>query len=55
MMKNIYIKPLTIINLQALFDIERRNKEFFQQYAPERDSDFYSLDGQERRLKEIEE
>ncbi|MBH0156352.1 GNAT family N-acetyltransferase [Fictibacillus sp. 5RED26] len=55
MMKNIYIKPLTIINLQSLFDIESRNKEFFQQYAPERDSDFYSLDGQERRLKEIEE
>ncbi|MET3728275.1 ribosomal-protein-alanine N-acetyltransferase [Fictibacillus halophilus] len=54
-MKNIYIKPLTIIDLQALFDIEMRNKEFFQQYAPDRDSDFYSLEGQQRRLNEIEE
>lgn len=54
-MKNIYIKILDKSDLQALFDIESRNKSFFQQYAPERESDFYSLDGQARRLKEIEE
>jgi [ribosomal protein S5]-alanine N-acetyltransferase len=54
-MKNIYINLLDESDLQALFDIETRNKAFFQQYAPERDSDFYSLDGQARRLKEIEE
>lgn len=54
-MKNIYIKLLERSDLQALFDIETRNKAFFQQYAPDRDSDFYSLDGQIKRLKEIEE
>ncbi|WP_137789288.1 GNAT family protein [Bacillus sp. E(2018)] len=54
-MKNIYIKLLDTSDLQALFDIETKNKAFFQQYAPERDSDFYSLDGQARRLQEIDE
>ncbi|ANC77312.1 alanine acetyltransferase [Fictibacillus phosphorivorans] len=55
MKKNIYIKLLTLNDLQALFDNETRNREFFQQYAPERDQDFYSLDGQARRITEMEE
>ncbi|MQR94504.1 GNAT family N-acetyltransferase [Fictibacillus phosphorivorans] len=55
MMNNIYIKLLTLNDLQALFDNETRNREFFQQYAPERESDFYSLDGQARRITEMEE
>ncbi|MED1864349.1 GNAT family protein [Fictibacillus nanhaiensis] len=55
MKTNIYIKPLSISDLQALLNIEMRNKEFFQQYSPDRDSNFYSIEGQKNRLNEINE
>lgn len=50
----VYIKPINSYDLNSLFEIEIRNKEFFNQYAPNRDPEFYTLEGQMSRIEKIE-
>jgi ribosomal-protein-alanine N-acetyltransferase len=52
---NIYIKPLNISDATSILELEIRNKEFFRQYSINRDPEFYSFEGQLKRLEKIEE
>jgi ribosomal-protein-alanine N-acetyltransferase len=51
----VYINPVHRSEVESLLELETRNKEFFNQYAPNRDSDFYTLEGQVKRLEKMEE
>ena len=52
---NIYIKPLNISDATSILELEIRNKEFFRQYSINRDSEFYTFEGQLKRMETIEE
>ncbi|MFD1356854.1 GNAT family N-acetyltransferase [Fictibacillus halophilus] len=52
---NVYIKPLNTRDVKSILDIEIRNKDFFSQYDPKRDPEFYTLEGQLKRIEKIEE
>jgi [ribosomal protein S5]-alanine N-acetyltransferase len=52
---NIYIKPLEISDATSILELEIKNKEFFRQYSINRDAEFYTLEGQVKRMEEIEE
>lgn len=50
--KNIYIRLLETGDAEALLEVHKRNREFFQDYSPLKDEDYYTLEAQ---LKIIEE
>lgn len=52
---NVYINPVDRSEVESLLELETRNKDFFNQYAPNRDSDFYTLEGQVKRLEKMVE
>ncbi|MBN3543961.1 GNAT family N-acetyltransferase [Fictibacillus barbaricus] len=52
---NIYLKPLNISDATSILELEIKNKEFFSQYSINRDSEFYTLEGQLKRMETIEE
>lgn len=52
---NIYLKPLNISDATSILELEIKNKEFFRQYSINRDSEFYTLEGQLKRMETIEE
>ncbi|MED1203488.1 GNAT family N-acetyltransferase [Heyndrickxia acidicola] len=53
--KNIYLRLLTLNDVDDLLVLEKLNQDFFQLYSPERSSDFYTIDFQkdlmEKRLE----
>lgn len=51
----IYIKHLRKEEVHSVFELELKNKAFFSQFAPNRDSDFYTLEGQMNRIEKLEE
>ncbi|KZE69213.1 alanine acetyltransferase [Fictibacillus phosphorivorans] len=51
----IYIDHLKTKDVYSVFDLEIKNKPFFSQFAPNRDSDFYTLEGQMNRIQKMEE
>jgi [ribosomal protein S5]-alanine N-acetyltransferase len=53
--KNVYLNPVNHSEVKSLLELETRNKEFFNQYAPNRVSDFYTVEGQMKRLEKMEE
>ncbi|MFC0186722.1 GNAT family N-acetyltransferase [Fictibacillus aquaticus] len=52
---NIYINPVDRSEVEALLELETRNMDFFNQYAPDRDADYYTLEGHVKRLERLKE
>jgi [ribosomal protein S5]-alanine N-acetyltransferase len=52
---NVYINPLSLSDVKSILALEIKNKEFFSQYAPNRDSEFYTLEGQLSRMEKMNE
>ncbi|MCM3718161.1 GNAT family N-acetyltransferase [Fictibacillus phosphorivorans] len=53
--KHVYLKPVDRNEIEPLLELETRNKDFFNQFAPTRDDDFCTLEGQAKRLERMEE
>lgn len=53
--RNILLKPMNTSLVDSMLELEIRNKEFFIQYAPDRDPDYYTYAGQLKRMEAIEE
>ncbi|MBK3494729.1 GNAT family N-acetyltransferase [Viridibacillus sp. YIM B01967] len=49
--QEIFIRLLTIMEVEALLKLETENKEFFQLYTPLKDEKFYIIDGQVKRIE----
>lgn len=49
--EKIYLRKLTVNDLEDLVDMEIRNKELFEQFSVTRRPDFYSIEGQALRLQ----
>ena len=47
----IYIRFLEESDAESMFDLETRNREFFQTFTALRHPDFYTLEGQLKRIK----
>ncbi|WP_338779833.1 GNAT family protein [Metabacillus sp. FJAT-52054] len=54
-MMNIYLQPLSAEDAEPILKMEQRNREFFSQFAPDRDDQYYTLEGQISRMKKFEE
>ncbi|MDM5199438.1 GNAT family protein [Fictibacillus enclensis] len=52
---NIYIRPFTGDDSDALLDLEQRNKHFFEKFSMARSDEFYTLDYQQHRINEFEQ
>lgn len=50
--EKIYIRFLEEPDAQSLFDLQLRNKEFFEKYVATRKNDFYTLESQQTLIKE---
>ncbi|NPC91778.1 GNAT family N-acetyltransferase [Bacillus sp. WMMC1349] len=51
--KSIYIRPLTVNDAEACLKLQMDNRDFFEQFSMERSSDFYTVEGQKKRLQEF--
>lgn len=47
---SIYLRPLKVEDAETILAMERKNRDFFSQYAPDRAADFYTLKGHQSRL-----
>ncbi|NQX68344.1 GNAT family N-acetyltransferase [Paenibacillus alba] len=47
---NIYLKLLEMKDAEAILDIKRRNRDFFQPFEPIRDETHFTLEGQENEI-----
>ncbi|WLD94550.1 GNAT family N-acetyltransferase [Alkalihalobacillus sp. AL-G] len=47
----IFLKFLETSDTEAVLNLEVENKNFFQDYGPLREGDFYTLEGQRNRIK----
>jgi ribosomal-protein-alanine N-acetyltransferase len=50
--RNIYLRFLQETDVDALVDLHRRNREFFQAYTPKRSEEFYTVEYQRKRIQE---
>lgn len=48
---DIEVKALELADAEALFQLETRNREFFQRYTTPRNEDFYTRIGQQERIR----
>jgi ribosomal-protein-alanine N-acetyltransferase len=48
----IYLRFLQETDVDALVDLHRRNREFFQAYTPKRSEEFYTAEYQRKRIKD---
>ncbi|KZE69270.1 alanine acetyltransferase [Fictibacillus phosphorivorans] len=53
--QNIYIRLLTVDDAEAMVNLQLENREFFSQFAMERNDDFYTLENQQKRLQMLVE
>ncbi|MED2976278.1 GNAT family protein [Bacillus swezeyi] len=53
--KNVYIRPLTAEDAEACLKLQTDNHSFFEQFSMERNDDFYTLEGQKKRLQRFYE
>ncbi|WP_461614956.1 GNAT family N-acetyltransferase [Clostridium sp. Marseille-QA1073] len=49
----IYIRYFKDVDVETLFDLNLRNKEFFQKYSPTHDDNFYTLDSQRKFISDM--
>lgn len=47
----VFVKVLEEYDAEAMLQVELRNQEFFQLYTPLRDAAFYTLEGQQDRIR----
>jgi ribosomal-protein-alanine N-acetyltransferase len=48
----IYLRLLQESDVEALVNLHRRNREFFQAYTPKRSEEFYTAEYQRKRIKD---
>lgn len=53
--ENIHLRPFTIDDAQSLLNLQKENRDFFEQFAMTRSSEFYTIEGQLKRIKEADE
>ncbi|MED1740143.1 GNAT family protein [Bacillus swezeyi] len=53
--KNVYIRPLTAEDAEACLKLQTDNRLFFEQFSMERNDDFYTIEGQKKRLQRFYE
>ncbi|WP_307893569.1 GNAT family N-acetyltransferase [Bacillus swezeyi] len=53
--KNVYIRPLTAEDAEACLKLQTDNRSFFEQFSMERNDDFYTIEGQKKRLQRFYE
>ncbi|MCK6257435.1 GNAT family N-acetyltransferase [Fictibacillus sp. KIGAM418] len=51
----IYIKPFALGDAEALLELQKKNRCFFERFSMGRPDDFYSIEGQRKRIKEYEQ
>ncbi|MGR3205556.1 GNAT family N-acetyltransferase [Bacillus glycinifermentans] len=49
--ESIYIRPLTADDAEACLKLQTDNRGFFERFSMERAADFYTLEGQKKRLQ----
>lgn len=52
---NIYIRPLTAEDAEACLELQNANRPFFEQFSMERNEEFYTIEGQQKRLQRLYE
>ncbi|WP_374019243.1 GNAT family N-acetyltransferase [Paenibacillus thiaminolyticus] len=52
---NVYVRPVEVSDADMLLALEVKNRDFFQQFTGLREASFYTLQGQEDRIKEAME
>lgn len=52
---NIYIRPLTAEDAEACLELQNANRPFFEQFSMERNEEFYTIEGQKKRLQRLYE
>lgn len=50
--QDIYIRIWELRDAEAKLELHIRNKEFFQDYSPKREEEFYTLEEQKKRIEE---
>jgi [ribosomal protein S5]-alanine N-acetyltransferase len=53
--ESIYIRPFVVEDAASLLELQIENRRFFENFALERDKDFYTLDSQLGRIKRFDE
>ncbi|KAA6473931.1 GNAT family protein [Bacillus swezeyi] len=53
--KNVYIRPLTAEDAEASLKLQTDNRSFFEQFSMERNDEFYTIEGQKKRLQRFYE
>ncbi|RDW15211.1 RimJ/RimL family protein N-acetyltransferase [Oceanobacillus arenosus] len=49
---SIYIRTFKADDAEELLDLQLTNRDFFEKFSTNRDSDFYTLEGQKKRIQE---
>jgi RimJ/RimL family protein N-acetyltransferase len=53
--ENIYIRPFSIEDAEALLALQAENRHFFEKFSMERPRDFYTIEYQIKRIQSFEE
>ncbi|KAA6447693.1 GNAT family N-acetyltransferase [Bacillus swezeyi] len=53
--KNVYIRPLIAEDAEASLKLQTDNRSFFEQFSMERNDEFYTIEGQKKRLQRFYE
>ncbi|MED4074278.1 GNAT family N-acetyltransferase [Priestia endophytica] len=53
--ENIHLRTFTTDDAQSLLNLQKENRDFFEQFAMTRSGEFYTIEGQLKRIKEAAE
>lgn len=52
--KRVYIRPFELKDSEVLLQLQEKNRAFFEEFSMGRPDDFYSLEGQKKRISDYE-
>ncbi|WNB90884.1 GNAT family protein [Bacillus sp. NEB1478] len=53
--EHIYLRFLSKEDTESMLQLQLENRDFFEQFAPERDEEYYTLEEQQKRLETFKE
>lgn len=53
--KTIYVRPLEVTDAEENLGLQSENRDFFEQFSMIRADDYYTVEGQRKRITEYQE